>query len=102
LANIAVFVDDHDRKLMVSFDHSENILTYIHQNSLKPIADSSQLDVQALFKIHVLGLADRELVREAYIDYARKQKSGHPQVVFSAVPTLFQYASAPWTAILQL
>jgi hypothetical protein len=102
LTNVAVFIDDHNKKLMVSYDHIKNILTYVYDHSFKKIVESTQLDVQALFKIHVLGIAEKALVEKAYIDYAVKEESAHPQVVFSAVPTIFQYGSAPWTALLQL
>jgi hypothetical protein len=101
LTNVAVFIDDHDKKLMISYDHGKNILSYVYDHSLKPIVDSSQLDVQADFKIHVLGIAEKELVEKAYTEYAHDEHA-HPQVFFSAVPKIFQYASAPWTVLLQL
>lgn len=102
LANIAVLIDDHNKNLMVSYDHTKNILAFVYNKSLKPIVESSQLDVQALFKIHILGIAEKTLVEQAYADYALKEESSHPQVVLSAVPTILQYGAAPWTALFQL
>ena len=101
LTNIVILVDDHDKNLVVGYDYIKNILMHIYQNSLKPIVDSTDLDVQTMFKVHILGIAHKELVENAYFDYARDEKS-HPKVVFSAPPTIFQYGAAPWTAILQL
>ena len=101
LANIIIIIDDHDKNLILGYDHMKIILTYVYQKSLKPIVESTGLDVQALFKIHILGIADKTLVEHAYLDYAKEQ-SHHPQVVFSVAPVIFQYGAAPWTALLQL
>jgi hypothetical protein len=101
LTNIAVFIDDHNQKLMVGYEHVKNVLSYIYDHSLKPIVESSQLDVQAVVKIHVLGIAETELVGKAYNEYAQNTPT-HPQVTFSAEPKVFQYGSAPWTAVIQL
>jgi hypothetical protein len=48
----------------------------------------------------ILGIAYKDLVENAYMDYAREE-SNHPQVDFST-PMIFQYGAAPWTSILQL
>jgi hypothetical protein len=101
LTNIAVFIDDHDQKLMVAYEHTKNVLSNIYDRSLKPIVDSSQLDVQAVVKMHVLGIAETELIRKSYNEYAQDIQK-HPHVTFSAEPKVFQYASAPWTAVIQL
>lgn len=101
LANVTIMIDDHDKNLILGYDHMRNILTFVYQKSLRPIVGSTRLDVQVLFKIHILGIADKNLVEHAYSDYAKEQ-SHHPQVVFSAAPVIFQYGAAPWTALLQL
>lgn len=99
--NLVVLIDDHNKNLLVSYDHIQTILKYIHEKSLKPIVQSTELDVQALFKIHVLGVADKELVESSYINFAR-EKELHPRVVLTAKPIVFQYGAAPWTALLKL
>jgi hypothetical protein len=35
------------------------------------------------------------LVGKAYADYSIKEEAAHPKVVFSAIPTMLEYASAP-------
>jgi hypothetical protein len=101
LTNIAVFIDDHNQKLMIAFEQAKSILSNIYHRSIKPIVESSQMDVQAVVKIHVLGIAEAELIGKAYNEYAQDLQL-HPQVTFSAGPKVFQYASAPWTAVIQL
>lgn len=101
LTNVIILVDDHDPNLVIGYDHIKNILVYIYKKSLKPIVKSTRLDVQSLFKFHILGVADKGTVENAYLDYA-KEESYHPQVVFSAMPIIFQYGAAPWTTLLKL
>jgi len=98
IANIAVFVDDHNKDLVISSDHTKGILEYIYKKSLRSIVESSHLDIQAPLEIHVLGIANENLVRTAYNEYAA-DKSSHPKVFFSADPTIFQYGAAPWATL---
>jgi hypothetical protein len=102
LTKIVVWIDDHSKDLIISYDHTKNILNFIYDKSLRPITDSSQLDVQALIKIHILGIAEKTLVGKAYFEYALKETASHPQVVFSATPEIFEYGAAPWTTLLKL
>ena len=101
LTNIDIFIDDHDQKLMVTYEHTKNLLSNIYNQSLKPIVEITQLDVQAIVKMHVLGIAETELIGKAYNEYAQDTRA-HPKVTFSAGPRVLQYASAPWTAVIQL
>jgi len=98
LASVAVFVDDHNKDLIISSDHTREILGYIYKKSLKGIVESSHLDIQVPLEIHVLGIANESLVRTAYNEYAA-EKSSHPKVFFSAEPTIFQYGAAPWATL---
>ena len=100
-AEISVWIDDHSKDLIIGYDHTKNILSFIYEKSLKPIVDSSQLDVQATLKIHVLGIAEKALVKKAYSDYA-VETSKHPNVFFSANPQIFEYGAAPWTTLIRL
>lgn len=97
-ANISVFVDTHDKNLMVSSDHAERVLTLIYEKSLRPIVDSTKLVVNVQTEIHVLGLADETLVSKTYNEYAGKFSS-HPKVFFREKPIVFQYGSAPWAVL---
>ncbi|MCS7113951.1 MAG: hypothetical protein RMJ15_09640 [Nitrososphaerota archaeon] len=97
LANIIIFIDDHNKKLVLSSEDIERTLTYIYEKSLKQIVESTQMDVQVILKFHVLGIADKIMVKNTYIKYARE--SHHPQVVFSAEPMIFQYGAAPWATL---
>lgn len=101
LTNISVFIDNHDKQFMVSYDEMCAILSFIYKTSLKPIVDSCQLDVQVVMRMHVLGIAEFELIGKAYREYAY-DKINHPQVTLSANPKVFQYASAPWAALIEL
>jgi hypothetical protein len=99
LANMAVFVDDHLKELVISSDHIEKILKFVYEKSLKRIVESTQLETQALLEIHVLGIANEKLVRDAYNRYAIENAS-HPKIFFSAEPVIFQYGAAPWATLL--
>ena len=98
LANIAVFIDDHSKELVISSDHIETILKFVYEKSLKCIVESTQLETQALLEIHVLGIANEKLVRDAYNEYATEIAS-NPKIFFSAEPTVFQYGAAPWSTL---
>jgi len=100
VVNIAIFVDTHDKNLVVSSDHTDRLLKFIYGKSLKPIVDSTQLVVNVLSEIHVLGLADETLVSTAYNQYA-EEFSCHPTVFFLEKPMVFQYGSAPWAVLFQ-
>lgn len=102
LAEIAVWIDNHSKDLIIGYDHTKSILDFIYEKSLKPIAESSQLDIQALMKIHVLGIAEKTLVGNAYFDYAVKETSSHPNVFFSVNPQIFEYGAALWTTLIKL
>ena len=99
LANMAVFVDDHLKELLISSDHIEKILRFVYEKSLKRIVESTQLETQALLEIHVLGIANEKLVRDAYNRYAIENASD-PKIFFSAEPVIFQYGAAPWATLL--
>ena len=47
---------------MISYEQTKIVLTYIYEHSLRPIAETSQLDVRAIVKMHVLGIAETELI----------------------------------------
>lgn len=98
LANVAIFVDDHTKELIISSDHTKRILEYIYEKSLKGIVESTHLDIQVPLEIHVLGIADENLVRCTYSEYA-VESSRHPKVFFSAEPMVFQYGAAPWATL---
>lgn len=102
LAEIAVWIDNHSKDLVISYDHTKNMLNFIYERTLKPIAEYSQLDIQVLLNIHVLGIAEKTLVGKAYFEYALKEAASHPNVVFSATPGIFEYGAAPWTTLLKL
>jgi len=99
LVNVVILIDDHDKNFTMGHDHVEHILKYIYEKSLKPMVDKTRLDVQVTFKFHILGIADKAVVENAYFDYARKD-SDHPKVVFSGPPQIFQYGAAPWATLL--
>jgi hypothetical protein len=99
LANIVILVDNHDRNFTMGYDNVQYILTHVYEKSLKPMVDKTRLDVQVAFKFHILGIADKAIVENAYVDYARK-KENHPKVVFSQPFTMFQYGAAPWATLL--
>jgi len=98
LANVAVFVDDHNKELIISSDHTKKILEYVYEKSLKSIVESSHLDIQVPLEIHVLGVANENLLRSTYNEYA-VERSLHPKVFFSAELTIFQYGAAPWATL---
>jgi hypothetical protein len=97
LANVHIFIDDHNSKSALGSECIEKILSYIYENSLKQIVESTQMDVQAFLKFHILGIADKTVVKNTYIKYARESR--HPQVVFSIEPVIFQYGAAPWATL---
>lgn len=99
LANVAILIDDHDKTFTMGHDHVERALKIVYEKALKPMVDANRLDVQVAFKFHILGIADKTVVENAYFDYARKG-SDHPKVVFSGPPLIFQYGAAPWAALL--
>ena len=101
LLNVIIFVDDHEKELILGHDHIINILEDIYKNSFRPIINSTGLDIQTRFKIHILGIADINLVETGYKEYA-ENSSLHPRAVFSAKPMIFQYGAAPWMPILHL
>jgi len=96
--NIVVFIDDHNKDLIISGDHIERMLEYIYKKSLGPIVDSTQMDVRVLLEIHALGVVHESIVKNSYNKYV-KESSLHPQVFFSAEPSIFQYGSAPWVIV---
>jgi hypothetical protein len=98
LASIVVFIDDHDKTLIIGADHIETILTYIYNKSLRQIVDSAKMDVQVSLKIHALGIVSEKIVKESYPAYANDQTK-HPRVFFPADFLVFQYGSAPWAII---
>jgi hypothetical protein len=98
LANVVVFVDDHSKELVISSDHIEKILKFVYERSLKGIIEYVQLETQTLLEIHVLGIANEELVRSTYNRYAT-ETALHPKVFFSAEPVVFQYGAAPWATL---
>lgn len=97
-SKVVVFVDNHKNDFIVSSHHIETMLKCIYEKSLKPIAETTQLGVQVMLDVHVLGIADEELVRNAYHKYAVETAS-HPNIFFSAEPMIFQYGSAPWATL---
>lgn len=97
LANVVIFIDNHDRQLILGYEDVEKMLQYIYNKSLRSIVDSTQMDVQVLVKFHVLGIVDEILVKNAYRKYARD--AYHPQVFFSAEPMIFRYSAAPWAIL---
>jgi len=98
-ANVVVFIDDHDKNLLISADHVNRILEYIYEKSLEGIVKETQeMDVQAFLRIHALGVVNESIVRNAYKKYAQ-ETSIHPKVTFSAEPMIFQYGSAPWEIV---
>jgi len=99
LANIVILIDDHDKNFAMGRDNVENILKYIYEKSFKPMVDANRLPVQVAFKFHVLGIADKTMVENVYIEFARKE-SEHPKVFFSGSPVMFQYGAAPWATLL--
>lgn len=99
LANIVILIDDHNRNFTMGHDDVQHMLKYIYEKSLKPMADMTRLDVQVAFRFHILGIADKAVVENAYIDYARKEED-HPKVVFSQPFAMFQYGAAPWATLL--
>ena len=99
LANVVIFVDDHDRDFTIGPDHVRQVLKYIYKTSLKPMVDANRIDVQVAFKFHMLGIADKSVVETAYFEYAMKNEE-HPKVVFSGPPVMFQYGAAPWAPLL--
>jgi len=94
LANVAIFVDDHTKGLIISSDHTEKILEFIYAKSLKGIVESTHLEVQVTVEIHALGIGDENLVRSTYNEYSMEMRSR--KVFFSAEPMFFQYGAAPW------
>lgn len=99
LANIVILIDDHNRNFTMGHDDVQHMFKHIYEKSLKPMVDKTRLDVQVAFKFHILGIADKAIVENAYIDYARKQEN-HPKVVFSQPFAMFQYGAAPWATLL--
>jgi len=98
ITNIAIFVDSHDSKLIVSSDHMTKMLAYTYEKSLKTLAKESQNKINVKFEVHVLGLANEELLKSSYSRYSR-DFALHPKVLFNDEPFLSQYASAPWSIL---
>jgi len=98
--NVAIFVDVHDKNLVVSSDHTDTMLKFVYEKSLKPIVDSTQLVVNVMSEMHVLGLADSNLIGNSFNKYAA-EFSSHPKVFFLEKPMVFQYGSAPWAVLFQ-
>lgn len=99
LANIVILVDDHSKSFTMGHGDVQHMLKYVYEKSLKPMADETRLDIQVAFKFHILGMADKAVVENAYIDYARREED-HPKVVFSQPFAMFQYGAAPWATLL--
>lgn len=98
LTNIVIFIDDHSKNLVISSDHMERMLKYIYEKSLEPIVGSTRLAVETRFSIHVLGIANESLIRNAYNNFA-EDFSFHPKVFFSDELVIFQYSAAPWATL---
>jgi hypothetical protein len=88
---------------MLGYNHSTEILRCTYENYLKPIRTHANCNVQASLAIHVLGLADRKLITDAFLNYAAEQ-SKHPGVTFSLETSLriYPYVSAPWAHLLRV
>lgn len=95
---IAIFVDSHDSKLIVSSDHMTKMLAHTYEKSLKTLAKESQNKINVTFEVHVLGLANEELIRSSFSQYSRNFAL-HPKVLFLGEPFVSQYASAPWAIL---
>lgn len=99
LVNIVILIDDHSRNFAMGHDDVQLMLKHVYEKSLKPMVDKTRLDIQVAFKFHILGIADKAVVENAYVDYARKGEN-HPKVVFSQPFAMFQYGAAPWATLL--
>lgn len=97
--DVTIFIDDHHG--FMGYDHVYTILNNVYETGLEPIVGSTGYYVQVVTTIHALGLANSELAKRAFQDYAGDM-SQHPKVSFSAEPGLqvYQYGAAPWSAIL--
>ncbi|MEM3700676.1 MAG: hypothetical protein QXL57_07425 [Candidatus Bathyarchaeia archaeon] len=98
LTNLFVFIDSHSKDLIISSDHMEAILKYVYERSLKQIVESTRFFVHARFSIHVLGIANEDLIRKTYNKFS-EDFSSHPKVLFSDEPIVFQYGAAPWATL---
>jgi len=98
LTNIFVFIDDHSKNLVISSDHVERMLKYIYEKSLRQIVESTRFFVNVHLRIHVLGIANEDLIKSAYNKFS-EDFSSHPKVLFSDEPIIFQYGAAPWATL---
>jgi hypothetical protein len=96
--HIVVFIDDHDKNLIIGADHVEKMLSYIYGKSLKPIIDSTKMDIQVSLQIHALGVVSEKIVKESYRGYANDHIK-HNKAFFPAELPIFHYGSAPWAII---
>lgn len=99
--DIIILIDEHRKKYTISADHLTLILRYIYEKSLVPILESIPLDIQARFEIHILNLADRELLDKAYAQFAGSREE-HPRVTYLRDFKIFSYVSSPWMPFLNL
>ena len=99
--NIVIMVDEHKKDQTISADHLISILENIYENSLIPILKSTPLDIQTRSEIHILSLADQELLDSAYVQFAGDLKE-HPQITYLRDFKIYSYVSSPWIPFINL
>jgi len=99
-AEVHVFLDDHD--LVVQGDHLSSILDEVYTVGLKPIIQSTRCCIRMKMTLHAMGLIQREVVDQAYLDFYSGEK--HNGLLPPDVRELEMqsYAVAPWTAIFRV
>lgn len=98
VANVVVFIDDHDRELTIGSQYIEKILDHIRKQL--ELAEGINFDIQVFLTLHVLGIANDVIAENAY----KKCVSEIPKtskVFFPAEYTMFQYGAAPWSILLK-
>jgi hypothetical protein len=98
-AKIAVFVDDHDPERDIGEPFVTSVLSEIRSKYLKPIVESTNLDVQASLRFHFLGRVSQNVIVDSHIEYGQKE-AGSP-IIFLGPPRVFHYAAAAWSQLFQ-
>jgi len=99
LANVAVFVDDHSKKLTIGSQHMGKILAFIYENSFRTLVEKPpHFDIQVSLEIHALGIVNETVAKNAYLKYA-KEAVLHPKAFFPPEFAIFQYGAAPWSIL---
>lgn len=98
-----IFIDEYKDDFIYSRDHHEQILDIIFNEEIKPLVEERDLNVYAQFEIHVLNIANVELIKKTHIDCSQKyirDKMGEIKITFKADLPIYRYRTSPWSVLI--